>query len=363
MSCLGENNLKNICKEPLALLDGFEWVEFDLNNDQHLTEIYTFLTENYVESDDGMFRFDYSKDFLKWSLAPPGYYKDLICGVKVIKSNKLVGFITGIPMDVVINKKEIKMVEINFLCVHKKLRLKRLAPTLIKEITRRTNLHNIWQAIYTAGANIKLPITRAYYYHRSLNPKKLIDIGFSYLPPNQTIPQIVKLNKLPDTPPIKNIRLFKSTDAEQVTNLIMNYLSTFSVHFKFTQDEIKYWLLPKTDIIYSYVVENNNKITDFISFFCLSSTIFGQSKYKQLKVAYSYYNVATTVSLTELIHSALIIAVNEGFDVYNALDIFNNQEIFEKLKFQRGNGSLNYYFQNIELENILDPSAIGVVLH
>ena len=37
------------------------------------------------------------------------------------------------------------MVEINFLCVHKKLRSKRLAPVLIKEITRRVNLTGIFQ--------------------------------------------------------------------------------------------------------------------------------------------------------------------------------------------------------------------------
>lgn len=37
------------------------------------------------------------------------------------------------------------MVEINFLCVHKKLRSKRLAPVLIKEITRRVNICDIWQ--------------------------------------------------------------------------------------------------------------------------------------------------------------------------------------------------------------------------
>jgi glycylpeptide N-tetradecanoyltransferase len=43
------------------------------------------------------------------------------------------------------------MVEINFLCVHKKLRSKRLAPVLIKEITRRVNLTGIFQAVYTAG--------------------------------------------------------------------------------------------------------------------------------------------------------------------------------------------------------------------
>lgn len=36
--------------------------------------------------------------------------------------------------------RQLKMVEINFLCVHKKLRDKRLAPLLIKEITRRVNL-------------------------------------------------------------------------------------------------------------------------------------------------------------------------------------------------------------------------------
>ena len=35
--------------------------------------------------------------------------------------------------------------EINFLCIHKKLRAKRLAPVLIKEVTRRVNLRGIFQ--------------------------------------------------------------------------------------------------------------------------------------------------------------------------------------------------------------------------
>jgi glycylpeptide N-tetradecanoyltransferase len=30
------------------------------------------LNENYVEDDDNMFRFDYSPDFLRWALQPPG---------------------------------------------------------------------------------------------------------------------------------------------------------------------------------------------------------------------------------------------------------------------------------------------------
>ena len=47
--------------------------------------------------------------------------------------------------------KEVQTVEINFLCVHKKLRSKRLAPVLIKEVTRRINHTGVFQAVYTAG--------------------------------------------------------------------------------------------------------------------------------------------------------------------------------------------------------------------
>lgn len=99
-----------------------------------------------MEDDDNMFRFDYSKEFLKWALTPPGYYKDWIVGVRVIKSKKLVGFISGVLVHMIIEKTQnvTKMAEINFLCVNKKLRTKRLAPVLIKEVTRRVNLKNIW---------------------------------------------------------------------------------------------------------------------------------------------------------------------------------------------------------------------------
>ena len=63
--------------------------------------------------------------------------------------------------------------------MHKQLRTKKLAPVLIKEVTRRVNLCNIWQAIYTAGIVIPTPVSAATYWHRSLNPKKLVDVGFS----------------------------------------------------------------------------------------------------------------------------------------------------------------------------------------
>lgn len=39
-----------------------------------------------------------SPEFLLWALTPPGYFKNCILGVRVIKTKKLVGFILGIPV-------------------------------------------------------------------------------------------------------------------------------------------------------------------------------------------------------------------------------------------------------------------------
>ena len=52
---------------------------------------------------------------------------------------------------------------------------------LIREITRRVNLRGIWQAAYTAGVVLPKPIGTARYWHRSLNVKKLVEIGFTRL--------------------------------------------------------------------------------------------------------------------------------------------------------------------------------------
>ena len=94
-----------------------------------------------------MFRFDYSIEFLKWALMAPDYVPDWLVSVKVKKSQKIVAMITAIPLNINVEGQRVKMAEVNFLCIHKKLRSHRLAPVLIKEVTRRVNLRNIWQAV------------------------------------------------------------------------------------------------------------------------------------------------------------------------------------------------------------------------
>lgn len=185
-------DVAEIRPDPYALPDGFKWDTLNLNDPLQLTELYQLLNENYVEDDDAMFRFDYQPEFLKWALQPPGWRQDWHAGVRVTKSGLLVGFISAIPGHVKIYEKVEKIVEINFLCVHKKLRSKRVAPVLIREITRRVNLTGIFQAVYTAGVVLPKPVATCRYWHRSLNPKKLIEVSVLVLVswPSITLPTI-----------------------------------------------------------------------------------------------------------------------------------------------------------------------------
>lgn len=54
--------------------------------------------------------------------------------------------------------------------------------------------------------------------------------------------------------------------------------------------------------------QNDGKVTDFLSFYTLPSTIMNHPVHRSLKAAYSFYNVHTTTPLLDLMSDALILA-------------------------------------------------------
>lgn len=356
-----EPDKTSIRDQPYSLPAGFQWDTLNLDDPLVLTELYTLLSENYVEDDDAMFRFDYPPKFLKWALQPPGWYQDWHCGVRVTKSGRLVGFISAIPATLRIYNHTQKMVEINFLCVHKKLRSKRVAPVLIREITRRVNLRGIFQAVYTAGVILPKPIATCRYWHRSLNPKKLIEVKFSHLSRNMTMQRTLKLYKLPENTKVPGFRKLVYTDIPQAHKLLTEYLEKFDLAPIFSVEEFQHWFHPQNDILNSFVVENDGKITDMVSYYTLPSSIMHHQVHKTLRAAYSFYNVSTTTSWLDLMTDALISARNLGFDVFNALDLMDNKEFLEPLKFGIGDGNLQYYLYNWRCPS-MTPGKIGLVL-
>ena len=51
-------------------------------------------------------------------------------------------------------------------------------------------------------------------------------------------------------------------------------------------------------------------------------------------------------TITQIYREALILAKIQKFDVFNCLDIMNNAEMLEELKFGSGDGTLHYYLYN-----------------
>ncbi|KAI3437841.1 hypothetical protein D9Q98_000287 [Chlorella vulgaris] len=356
-------DVADVRPEPYGLPQNFEWVTCNIDNDDELREIYELLSAHYVEDDDNMFRFAYSKEFLRWALQPPGFKAVWHCGVRVSTTGKLVAFISGIPATVRVNASTLTTVEINFLCVHKKLRHKRLAPVLIKEITRRVNLHNIWQAVYTAGVLLPKPVSECQYWHRSLNPKKLISIGFSRLAQRMTMARTLKLYKLPDQPQTPGIRQMEDRDVPQVTALLADYLQKFQIAPVLDEEEVRHWLSFQPDVVHSYVVEGpDGTLTDLLSFYTLPSSIIGNDQYDSLKAAYMFYTVPGATPLPQLMNDALILAHSTGHDVFNALDIFDNQKILKELKFGIGDGKLRYYLFNWRVAHEIPTNKVGLVM-
>ena len=275
----------HICKasakpEPAKLPEGFVWDLVDLEEKAELQELYDLLYNHYVEDTDGSFRFNYSVEFLKWALQPPGWKKEWHIGVRAKaaegKKGKLVAFISGVPASLKIRQSKVNAVEINFLTIHRKLRSKRLAPVLIKEVTRQCYRNGIYQALYTAGTLLPTPVTTCRYYHRSLDWPHLYKTGFSHLPQRSTESMQARKYFLPSKTVTKGLRPMKPEDVPAVKALLVRYLDRFHLKQEFTDAEIEHLLCSAAakDVVWSYVVEQDGKITDFISYYLLAVCIY-----------------------------------------------------------------------------------------
>ncbi|KAJ4374094.1 glycylpeptide N-tetradecanoyltransferase [Neocucurbitaria cava] len=359
-----EIDIEKVDKNPSPMYPGFEWVTMDLEDEKQLDEVYELLTNHYVEDKDATFRFKYSPSFLNWALKAPGWKKEWHVGVRATASGKLVAFISGIPIQLRVRENVLNCSEVNFLCVHKKLRSKRLAPVLIKEITRRCYVEGTFQAVYTVGSLLPTPVSTARYFHRAIEWEKLYDVGFSPLPHGSTKQRQIIRYKLPDTTSTPGLREIEAKDIDATLDLLKRYLARMDMAQVFSKTEFEHWICPndkpKEQVVWSYVVEDpeSKKITDYFSFYNLESTVIGHKKHSTIKAAYLFY-YATEVAfekkgdekelktrLNALMKDALILAKKADFDVFNALTLLDNPLFLEEQRFGAGDGSLHYYFYN-----------------
>lgn len=314
--------------EKTPLPEGYEWSSCTVE------ELCEFLKENYIRDD--FFEFHYSKELVKWAT----YKDDWNITIREKQTSEITGFISGVPLNVRINDKTVKMFQINFLCISEKLRNIYLAPLLIKEITRRINLQDIWQAVYTVVKKLPTPITKVKYWHRLINVKKLNRVGFSNA--REQAYRILGTSQF---------REMTEHDIPRVTQMLRDHLNQFKLSLEIDESYVKHWILPRKDTVYTYL---NDEKDQFATFYSLDYV--HKPSGETIKQAYTFYNVGNCLK------DAIIMARNRGFDVYNCVNIGVDDEELREHKFMEGTGHNHYYLWNWKINEEIKPKDIGFVI-
>lgn len=343
-------------EDNLKLPDNFYWDE--INNDNKMDELILFLNEHYIDNKNDYFKLEHTKEFTKWLLEIPNFYYDWFICIRSKSNNKIMGFISSIPYKIKINENTILNSSIiNLLCVHSKLRDKRMSVILIKEISRRIYYKGYRQAIYVNDLKLPCLVNESKYYHRFINIKNLLDFKFCSLKNNMTVKMMEKLYKI-DNFNNKSVRKIKYEDIENLVDKLNIYLDKYSLHPIFDKCLFEH-LFYNNSIVTSLVIENKKgELTDFISYYILPCKCKDNKKIIQ---GYLFYYFNNSFKLENLINECLIFCKNDGIDVLTVLSIMNNNEFIPKLKFVEGSSCSNYYLYNYEIKH-LESNEIGFII-
>ena len=195
---------------------------------------------------------------------------------------------------------------------------------------------------------------------------------------------------------LDRLRPMNDLDVPHVCELLNRYLEKFTLAPRFSQEEVSHWLLPRKDLMFSFVVEAKDKkdasvnpISAFVSFYSLPSHVLSNpfesvaGKIKELhckdyvpgkskpikdniQTAYLYYmafesRLNAEAEIVALMKAVLTIAKGLGFDVFNCLNTAQNSEFLETLRFGPGDGNLRYYLYNWKTAPI-QPQDVALVM-
>jgi glycylpeptide N-tetradecanoyltransferase len=278
-------------------------------NTSYLDEIHEFLNHNYIENTECGLKTIFHRDFLYWHLK-----NSLIIGL--IYENKLVGVITAKILNMVIHGNDTKIPQLNLLCIHSKLRKLGLAKILIMQI--KDMLHKMGYnysfciTTYFDEANTPSEIAS---YAIPINLPKLKELGF--LPPDHTH---IKTNM------INMFHLVHESDLEQIVKKLNKWTSQFDIRPIFTIKSAYQYLMPKKNIIYSFVKKGEDGgITDFIS--VIKTCAYSISTKQIIYTASINYYFYETMNLTDMVECLMQKLSLYGIDQLSFANLALNDSI------------------------------------
>lgn len=142
-----------------------------------------------------------------------------------------------------------------------------------------------------------------------------------------------------------------------------------------SQEDIVHHLMPKENIVWTYVIENldeNGKkfVTDFFSMYRLTQTCTSKEylghKWDSMHSGSLFYYGLTENTLEDVVKQCLYIARDEmECDAFSCMSIMDNKAelLVDKLGFLPGDGALYWYLVNWSLgDQKIESNDIGTIL-
>ncbi|KAI5190206.1 glycylpeptide N-tetradecanoyltransferase [Nematocida minor] len=306
-----------------------------------LSSVTALLMNHYIEDSTASFSLQYSQEFLKWQLSSPSVFPGWNVGM--YDGSELVGFISAAAINIRIKESRPKTAVVNFLCIHKEYRKRRLAPVLIKEVTRRVNEEGIYTALFTSGEKLPYIFTRSRYYHKILRKGDLVESGFCH---PEDVSNITKDMLSQDSPTV-HFRKAADSDLPHIFEMYCDKYSKMDISANYTYEQFEYYVYNR-DRVSDLLISDDG--SEFVSIFYLDTR--SAKTDSRIKTAYlSYHNMKNgTGSMLGLVDYLLKM---DECDVLNALEIEHNTEsLLRSVGFIKGDGVINYYLFNWDTEII-----------
>ena len=351
--------------EPIKLPSSMNWNVIDLSDESNLLHISEFLKLHYVSDESNTFKMDYSPEFIKWSLGESGS----LIAITLKSNNAICGVVGYYLKNMVVFDKTEKFGVVNFLCSHPAYRKKKIAFTLIDEITRRIVKSGVNQGCFTTGRCVPTPITCIRYYHRPINYIKLKTHKFTIIDSDEkedkitkNDEKIAKVLKISDEFPKNFIKIPK------VLELYNKFMFRFNIYNKYTEEELKTMLL-NNNIVKSYVILKDDEIVDFTSYFILDYLVDNTTE--KLHTGYLFLYSSETLISSEIIKETINSTQIDNLDLFNVIDVGNmfdalllkdtglvdsDYESYQKSynhHFMKGTGKLYFNFFNWKCQEVL----------
>ena len=142
---------------------------------------------------------------------------------------------------------------------------------MISEALRRNRANGYDIGFYHSAQIIPTPFLTTRSCNRLIDTNKLIDVRYASLPRGMTKKEFAHKYELPKKDRFKiqgHIRRMEEKDVPEVHRLYKIECAKRAIHLIYDENQLKHLVLPKEDIVMTYVVEDvegSGKLTDFMS--------------------------------------------------------------------------------------------------